>query len=241
MAGAPLEHVVARASGLMLTDRAVDQVLDLLTATLLQAVPAACGAGVTAVDRDRDEGHGGTTTAATGTLVEAADAVQYRLAEGPCLTAWLTRRAVRVDVVATDPRWPRWAQEVAALDVAAVLSAPMVAGDLAVGSLKLYAHEPHAFGARDETTLNLFAAQGALLLASARTFRDAGRLSQDVRTVLARRDALQRAAGLLMGRDGLTERAALAHLAARAEQERTGVHQVATHLLTEHAHRVAGR
>lgn len=235
-AGSPFEHVVARASGLLLSDRTVDAVLGLLTSTALQAVPAACGVGITVVDGDGRH----ATTAATDPLVEAADAVEYRLAEGPCLTAWLTRRTVRVDDAPTEGRWPRWAPLVAALGLRAVVSAPMVAGDVPVGALKLYARDPGAFSEHDATTVNLFAAQSALLVASGRVFRDAGRLAGDVRDLLVQRDTLQRATGLVMGRDGVDEAAALAQLAALAERERTSVHRVATRLLATPARPAAG-
>lgn len=228
--GSSLERTVARAEGLLLADRTVEAVLALLTSTALQAVPASCGAGITLVEPDG----GPASAAATDALVAAADAVEYRLAEGPCLTSFLTRRTVRVDDATTDGRWPRWSPAVVELGVRSVLSAPMVAGDAPVGALKLYARDAAAFTEHDETTVNLFAAQSALLAASARTYRDAGRLDHDVRTLLARRDTLQRATGLLTGRDGLTEPAATALLAAQAERERTGVHQVASRLLAAH-------
>jgi len=238
MAGSPLEHVVARASGLMLTDRTAESVLGLLTATVMQVVPAASGAGISLLDGD---GGREITSAATDPLVEAADAVQYRLDEGPCLTAWRTRGTVRIDDVATDGRWPRWAAAVAPLAVGSVLSAPMVAGDDVVGALKLYGPGRSAFSDRDEATLGLFAAQCAILVSSARTFRRAGHLADDVRSLLAQRDALERATGLLMGRERLSEQGALAHLMAMAERERVSIHQVVARLLSAHTTRVAAR
>ncbi|MBO3087257.1 GAF and ANTAR domain-containing protein [Cellulomonas dongxiuzhuiae] len=236
-AGSSLEHVVARASGLMLAGRTVDGVLRLLTSTAVQAVPSAYGAGITLVGDDGVS----ATTAGTDRLVEAADGLQYELAEGPCLTAWLTRRVVRVDDAAAETRWPRWASAVVDLGLHSVLSAPVVAGDAAFGAIKLYSRDAGAFTDHDETTLGLFAAQTALLVAGARSSRQAGRLGGDVQALLARRDALQQAIGLLMGRDRVTEQAALGHLASVAERERLSVHDIASRALTEHARRVVVR
>ena len=235
--GSSMEQVVARASGLMLADRTVDGVLRLLTSTAVQAVPSAYGAGITLVGDDGVS----TTAAGTDRLVEGADALQYDLAEGPCLTAWLTRRVVRVDDASAERRWPRWAAALVDLGLHAVLSAPVVAGDAALGAIKLYSPDAGAFTDHDETTLGLFAAQTALLVAGARSSRHAARLGADVQALLARRDALQQAVGIFMGRDGLTEQAALGRLASVAEHERVSVHDIASRTLTEHARRVGVR
>lgn len=228
--GEDLGHVVARASGLLLSGHAVEAVLRLLTATAVHTVPAASGAGLTVTAPDGSR----RTAAGTSAEVETADAVQYALGEGPCLTAWAERRTVRVDDVARDGRWPRWAAAVTPLGVASTLSAPLVVGDEAVGAIKLYAGTPRAFGAGDEAALVLFAAQAAVLVAEARTFDRAGDLGDDVLTMLRRRDDVAMATGLLMGRDGTTQEAAFARLVALARRSRRDVHEAAAALLAQH-------
>ncbi len=225
-----LGPVFARASGLLLADQTAEAVLALLTSTAAHTVAAACGAGITL------NGPDGTRMTAAGTdpLVEAADAAQYSLDEGPCLTAWQSRSVVLVRDVATDPRWPTWGQTVAPKGIASALSAPLVAGDTAVGAIKVYAFETGAFDEHDSSILALFAAQCAILVISMQNFRRAGELGEDVRAMLARRDVLYRATGLVMGRDGLSEQAAFARLMALAERDRVNVHEVASRLLASH-------
>ena len=47
-----------------------------------------------------------TSTGATDHLVETADALQYELGEGPCLSAWATESLQRINDTTDDDRWP---------------------------------------------------------------------------------------------------------------------------------------
>ena len=91
-----LSGVVARSSGLMLAPETVQTLLQLVTATAVQAVPAAAGAGVTLVD-EHGQRH---SSAGTDEQVLRWDRLQHELDEGPCLTAYEQRRAVDVRDVA---------------------------------------------------------------------------------------------------------------------------------------------
>ena len=48
------------------------------------------------------------TTASTSGLASACDALQYELAEGPCLEAVWDGDSYLADDIAHDARWPRW-------------------------------------------------------------------------------------------------------------------------------------
>ncbi|MET1089166.1 MAG: GAF domain-containing protein [Arthrobacter sp.] len=75
-----------------------------------------------------------------------ADAAQYGLGEGPCLSAWATERTVVVSHVATDDRWPLWSQALGNLAVRAAISTPLMAGRRCLGALKIYSTQPGAYG-----------------------------------------------------------------------------------------------
>ncbi len=85
------------------------------------------------------------TGACTSRLALEADLVQYREQEGPCLSAAGRRSAVRIDVLAEDERFVHFAPGAIALGVESVLSLPLVADELGVGSLNLYSTTPRAF------------------------------------------------------------------------------------------------
>lgn len=55
-------------------------------------------------------------------LVDPADAQQYVLEEGPCLTPWVTCETVLVDVVGLDPRWTHRSARVGALETIASIT-----------------------------------------------------------------------------------------------------------------------
>lgn len=222
-----LSVVITRTTGSVLSDESVSTVLDLLVAVALDTIPGADACGVTLVDEVTGRG----TTAASDALAERADEVQYELREGPCFTAWRTRARTVVADVRTDGRWPRWAEAMGVLGLRSVLSAPMVAGDRAVGAVKVYARAPHAFDVRSERVLSLYGAQAAVLVAGLEA-ADRGRLlSADLGAALRSRDTISTARGVLMQRCGVDEHEAFTLLAAMAADEGRPLHLTARRLV----------
>ncbi|KDN22029.1 GAF domain-containing protein [Amycolatopsis rifamycinica] len=221
-----LAAVFARMSGLLLSAEKVDTALKLITALAVEMVPGTTGAGLSLLDRDGAR----MTAAATDEVVERADALQYRLGHGPCLTAWADRVVVRADDLAVDERWPAWSRPAAELGLRSALSAPLVAGPEPLGALKVYAVPPHAYGEREEHLLTMFAAQAAMLIGNVRTAQDAERASAHVAEALRGREVVELAKGIIMARDRVDERAALLTLAQLAGQERATVRHTAERL-----------
>jgi hypothetical protein len=186
-----LAAVFARMSGLLLSEETVDTSLGLLSSLAQETVPGSSGAGVSIIDGRRR-----TSSGSTDVRVREADALQYELDEGPCLTATATRELVRIDDLAADRRWPRWASAALPLGLHAAMSVPMVAGDLPLGAIKVYADRPGAFDAER-----------------------AKRLSVGMREAIRDRDLIHLAKGVLMGRSNLDEESALAVLLRQAEQD----------------------
>jgi GAF domain-containing protein len=135
MNGSDLPSSRCQPGGRLLLTEQVTAAWQVLTAQLQGSLPAAAGVGISLLDRPATP----TSVAATSRLVVAADQAQYRLDEGPCLTAWAERRAVRVDDLRANGRWPRWAAAALSLSIRSVLSSPLLtAGGQAFGSVKLY-------------------------------------------------------------------------------------------------------
>src|SRR5688500_4644719 len=124
-------------SGLLLSEETVETSLGLLSALAQETVPGSSGAGVSILDERRRRSAGSTDP-----RVRQADSLQYELDEGPCLAAAAGRELVRIDDLAEDRRWPNWAAAVTPLGLRAAMSAPMVAGNLSLGAVKVYADEP---------------------------------------------------------------------------------------------------
>jgi GAF domain-containing protein len=222
-----LAVVFARMSGLLISRETVETSLRLVSSLALDTVPGAVGAGVTLVDA---RGHK-RSSGSTDDRVEQADDLQYQLGEGPCLTAVATRQLVRLDDVATDPRWPRWSRAVAPLGLHAALSAPLVAEDESLGALKVYAEDAGTFDGHGERLISMFAAQAAVLVANVQSYERAQRLSDDLRRVMDSRDLVSMAKGMLMAREGVDEATAFDMLIARAGQNGATLHDAARSLV----------
>jgi GAF domain-containing protein len=209
-----LSAVFARMSGLLLNEDTVERSLSLLSALAQETVPGATGAGVSVIDERNRRSSGSTDD-----VVRQADDLQYQLDEGPCLTAAATRELMRIDDLAEDPRWPRWAEAAASLGLRAAMSAPLVAGDGSLGAIKVYAQEPGTFDAHSEHVLTLFSAQAAILVANMQTAERAKRLSEGMRAAIHGRDEVSLAKGVLMGRHAVDEDTAFGMLLGRSEAD----------------------
>ena len=190
---ADLTAVLANLGGVLLSTETVDTAVKLVTRLAVETVPGTLRAGVTLVDE-----RGKRTIAASDVGVEEADALQYQLNSGPCLTAWREQVAVRIDDVEADARWPEWAVAVAALKLRSVLSLPLVAGGEAIGAVKVYSQRPNAYGAAAERSLGLFAQQAAILLADTRMMSSVRQLNADLTRALDNRDVIGQAKGILI-------------------------------------------
>lgn len=209
-----LAGVVARMSGLLLTEETVETSLSVLSALAHETVPGSSGAGVSLVEGGRR-----TSAGSTDDRVRAADALQYELDEGPCLTAAATRELVVIDDLEQEQRWPRWTAAALSLGLRATLSTPLVAGDTTVGAIKVYSDRPHAFDEVSRQRLTLFGTQAALLVANAQSAQRAERMSEGLRAAVRDRDLVGMAKGVLMGRHAIDEHAALRMLIARGAEQ----------------------
>jgi GAF domain-containing protein len=213
-----LAAVFARMSGLLLSEETVETSLTLLSSLARETVPGADGAGVSIIDGRRRVSSGSTDD-----RVRQADALQYELDQGPCLAAATSRKVVRIDDVTTDHRWPRWTAAVQPLGLRATLSTPLVAGEVGLGAIKVYAERPGAFDDHSEQLLTLFSAQAAILVANVQTYERAKRLSQGMRQAMSDRDLISVAKGVLMGRHTVDDHAAMRMLLSRSQEEGTGL------------------
>lgn len=140
-----LTAVFARIQGMLLSQETAQAARDL--------IDTAAGAGVSLIDETGNR----TTTAAIDALVETADATQYDLGQGPCLSAWASESVQRIEDTATDTRWRDWSRTAAGAGIASVLSAPVLYRDKCLGAMKIYATITNAFSTRAEHQLVLLA------------------------------------------------------------------------------------
>ena len=133
----------------------------------VEVVRGAEGCGLT-VHRRRQ---GLATAEASDEAVRRADQLQYDLGEGPCLDTASGDATLRVDDLAAEERWPRWAE----------------------GAHDLYSREGAAFDDHAGEVAEVYATHAANALRQAR-------LVSGLRTALASRHEIGLAQGILVGR-----------------------------------------
>lgn len=227
---AELAAVLTRIQGMLLSQENATTAVHQLALVAKDLVPGAAGAGISLID---DHGKK-TSTGATDMVVEAADAAQFELGEGPCLSAWATSTPQRIDDTATDDRWPEWSSTAARSGIRSVLSTPLVFGGQSLGALKVYTRTDHIFSAREERLLVLLAGASAVLLGCAQTTDAPQRLSASLRAGVAERQAIDRATGMLMEQRGTDPEDAQCVLLTASRNQHRSMAEVARQILDRH-------
>lgn len=139
-----------------------------------------------------------TTAAATDAEARTLDDAQYRLGDGPCLTAHRECRSVEVESMADDARWPEFAAIAVAHGVRGSLSMPLVVEGDSIGALNMYAASTGPFDEVDRQKAAAFAQQASIALANALSFLRVAELSVQLREAIETRDLIGQAKGILM-------------------------------------------
>lgn len=227
----PLDELtlaMSRINGLLLTEEKVDRAVQLLAEGIRDAFPSSSGAGVSLMDEQGNR----TSTGATDGLVLEADAAQYELGEGPCITAWATERTVVIHDVRSEDRWPLWSQAVKDPAIRSVISAPLVAGTRCLGALKIYSARPGAYDAATAQPLEKLVVPAATLLDNIQSADAPQRFTQVLASALNSRDTINRAQGFLMHLHGLDQATALQQLVELSKASRQSLLNISTEILT---------
>jgi len=221
-----LAAALAQMSQVLLAVQTGDAVVDLVTKLAIETLPGTVGAGLTLVSAE-----GKHTRAASNSLVEQADQMQYTYDAGPCLTAWRDQVPVQIDDISAEDRWPEWTSAVTALGVRSMLSVPMLSAERSMGAIKVYADRPRVYDSSSVTILELFAQQAAVLLSNTQVVADARKLSVQLTAALADRDVVGQATGILLAQGASDAPAALASLRSAAQRAGTPLRTVAQGIL----------
>jgi ANTAR domain len=155
------------------------------------------GAGLMLADADQ---HLRNVAASDGRFAHLED-LQIRHQEGPCIEAFDMKELVGAGDLAHDNRWPRFSQ--AAVGVVAVLS-----------------EQRRPWSAAGELALLAFTDLAALLIASMMQGEQQSEMAAQLQGALNSRQVIEQAKGVLMGRHGISARAAYEQLRAQARAER---------------------
>ena len=155
-----------------------------------------------------------------------------QVGHGPCVDALTFDRTVTAADMAGETRWPDLG-ELPDAGVRAVLGVPLHADNIPVGSLNVYRDRPHDWTDGEVAALTEYSALIEGLLQSALHARQRERLADQLQHALDNRVVIERAVGVVMGRQNINAVAAFNQLRYRARSSQRTVADVAAALLAE--------
>jgi GAF domain-containing protein len=155
------------------------------------------------------------------------EALQEQFGEGPCVDAFLEDAPVVADELGADPRWPSVGPLAAGHGVRAVLGVPIDLREGPVGTLNVYAAQPHHWDDGDVAAIQAYTRVIASLLRSAVKAHVSGKAATQLQQALDHRSLIEQAKGVLMERRGLDQQAAFELLRSRARSTRRRLDAVA--------------
>lgn len=218
------------------TQMRLEDLLTRVATYAVQAIPGADGAGLTLLEDDRVD-----TIVATAAFVTEIDDIQYRIGQGPCITAARIGETVRSGSLGSDPRWRKFGGSVARMGVHSVLSLPLITPDGVVGAMNVYAHAKDVFDERSADLGEIFAVPAAIAVQNAHVLAQAQRLAARLQSALETRGVIDRAVGIIMSRSGGTEDQALARLRAVSQNDHRKLADVARQIIDEAVRRARAR
>ena len=162
--------------------------------------------------------------APVGDLPLRIDALQYETGQGPCLDAAYEQHTVRVDDLAKEQRWPRFASRASETGAASMLSLQLFVEGDNLGALNLYSRSPGAFTDESEQIGLLFASHAAIAYAGVR--KEAQLLH-----ALTNRDVIGQAKGILMERYQISGARAFLILTRASQTTNRKLHEIAGELV----------
>lgn len=184
-----------------------------------------------------DDGHSLRYVASSDDVARHLELAHEQSGEGPCIDAFVLDEQVRTDDLVVEPRWPDLRFELRDQPIRAVLGLPTRLGT-PVGTLNLYCERPRVW---DESEIAALEAYNDVLetrLGAALVARQHGQIVDQLQVALDSRVTIERAIGLLMGRDGIDSAAAFNELRRTARNSRRRVSAVAEDVLAGHGDEV---
>jgi transcriptional regulator with GAF, ATPase, and Fis domain len=208
---------------------------DDLNDALRQVLVATChlfsasGAGLMMLD-DSDMLCALSATDEPGRLLEVR---QEEYGRGPCVDTVTFDRVITTVDLAVDDRWPELLPELPQNGVHAVLGIPIRVHGVPVGSLNVYRDHAHDWDETEASALTRYGEVLEGLLRSALQVRDRDAVVQQLQHALENRVVIERAVGVIMGRDALDAVTAFNRLRDQSRKSNRRVADVAAELLEQ--------
>ena len=217
-----LAKSVARLEGVDPVDTGLDPALELAVAETDDLL-GVDGAGLMLLNADGVLRY----VAASDEPGRMLEALQEQFGEGPCVDAFLEDAPVLGGDLAADPRWPSVGPLAGAHGVHAVLGVPIDLREGPVGTLNVYAAQPHRWDDGDVAAIQAYSRVIASLLRSAVQAHVSGKAATQLQRALDHRSLIEQAKGVLMERRGLDQQTAFELLRSKARSTRRRLDEVA--------------
>ncbi|MCG5468482.1 GAF and ANTAR domain-containing protein [Micromonospora sp. LAH09] len=183
----------AELGSIKLSEVDLDEVLQRVAELAKRVLPVPVEVSVTLV-----RGGVGHTAAFTDEVAREMDERQYAEGRGPCLEAAASGDVLSVPDLATDGRWPEWADRGRKQGLGSSVSIGLPIQDAVVGALNVYAQTPEAFDEETVAVLETFAAYAAVALSNAQLYDSTANLARQMREAMANRAVIEQAKGIVM-------------------------------------------
>ena len=150
-----LTEVVTSFSAAVVEEFAAEDVLRQLASGAVRAL-GVDGAGIMVPD-DQDLLRFAFASGSSGEAVTRLERLQEQLQAGPCRDSWRREQVVEVADLATEQRWPSFAQQAVSAGLRAVTTLPLLARGRLWGVLDLYRAEPGHLGDQERAAAQVLA------------------------------------------------------------------------------------
>lgn len=224
--GQVLEQTITRLSASMTDGLGLEDALGLVVQSSHELFKLA-GAGVMTFDDLEVLRY----VAASDARARVLEEVQEHAGEGPCVDAAVYGVIVESPDVTSDERWPELAGGMKDRGVRGVLGVPIRLSGGTVGSLNVYAESRYVWDASDRAAIRAFEGFVERLLQAAIAAHTQGAIIEQLQYALDHRVVIERAVGMIMGREQVAAPAAFERLRSAARRQRMRTAEIAERLL----------
>ncbi|MDX6267742.1 MAG: hypothetical protein QOD70_2482 [Frankiales bacterium] len=219
---------VAAVTRFLVADAPLGDTLARIARLATDAVGPAVALGLTLYD-DRGQP---STQVFTDDVSPLVDQGQYDDGEGPSLLAHRTGEVVLVpDLTTVTDRWPSFARLALENGLSSTLSVPLVANQVKVGVMTMYASRGRSFTEQDAQDVSRFAVQAAIVLANTRSYWTTHDLTVGLQAALDSRAMIDMAKGKLMALNDISPDEAFALLVRASQRENIKVRDIARRIV----------
>jgi GAF domain-containing protein len=212
---------LAQSARVINSPQTIEETLDAIVRATLASVPGFDHVGISVIKRD------GTieTAAATDQVVWELDDLQYRIDEGPCVSAMREAQVVAVPDIRHEQRWSRYVPEaVTRTGLRSQLAVHLYVNDKTLGGLNLYSTTSEEIDPGAIQAAELFATHAALALARARR-------ESELNDAIATRQEIGMAIGLTMARYNLDSERAFQYLVRASSTSQIKIRDIARQII----------